>query len=321
MRVLFVSRAKNVEGKQSVLITNQAESLKKIGVEIIEFSVQGKGIFGYLNSIFKIRKCIKQEQIDVIHAHYGYCGIIAYLGRRGKKVVVSLMGSDIIKNKNYNFFKNFIFEAIRKITKFFAIYLFDEVIIKSKNMLQFLSSKRNYSIIPNGVNLSKFHTIDKQKAREFLQLDQTKKIILFAADSSRVEKNFKLAEDAFNLLKNKNSCELIQICGVKQSTLNLHYNAADVLILTSFYEGSPNVIKEGLACNKVIVSTNVGDVSDNLEGVENCFIADFTAEDFASKLEIALTKEKSNGRVKILNDLDEESTARKINNIYIKLKT
>ena len=321
MRVLFVSRGNNVEGKQSVLILNQAESLKKIGVEIIEFSVKGKGFLGYFSNVFKIKKSIRENKIDIIHAHYGYCGIISYLAKGRKKVVLSLMGSDIIKSKNKNFIKNLRNEFLRKVTKFLCTYLIDEVIVKSESMLCFLPKNKTFHIIPNGVNLSKFHVIDKTKARDFLGLNQTKKIILFAADSSRIEKNFELAQAALNLLKNKEQVELVQVSGIKQYTLNLYYNAADVLILTSFYEGSPNVIKEGLACNKVIVSTNVGDVGTNMRGVENCFISEFDPKDVAKKLEIALTKEHSNGRVKILNDLDEESIARKIKNIYINLKT
>lgn len=320
MRVLFVSRAKNEEGKQSVLIINQAESLKKIGVEIIEFSVSGVGVLGYLSNIFKIKKATREHKINIIHAHYGYCGIISYFAKGRKKLVLSLMGSDIIKSKHKNFFKNVRNEALRKFTKFLCAYLIDEVIVKSESMLKFLPSNRTFNVIPNGVNISKFHIIDKQKAREFLSLDPTKKIILFAADKLRSEKNYELARQAVDLLPNKDQVQLIDICGIKQTTLNLYYNASDVLILTSLFEGSPNVIKEGLACNKIIVSTDVGDVRANINNVENCYIASFDPKDFSEKLALALTKESSNGRTKVIEVLGEESIARKIKDLYINLK-
>ncbi len=321
MRILFVSRGNSDDGKQSVLILNQSDSLKNIGLDILEFSVTGKGIKGYIFNILKIRKFIKQQKIDIVHAHYGYCGIISFLAKRKQtKLVLSLMGSDIIKSQLNTFTINIINETIRNITKFLCAYFIDEVIVKSESMLKFLPKNRTYHIIPNGVNLAKFHIIDKQKAREFLGLDPIKKIILFAADKNRIEKNYKLAKLSVDALKNKENVQLVDINGQNQSTLNLYYNAADVLILTSFYEGSPNVIKEGLACNKVIVSTNVGDVAKNIENIDNCYIADFNPSDFSNKLEIALTHEHSNGRIKILNELDEESIARKIKNIYISLK-
>ena len=230
------------------------------------------------------------------------------------------MGSDIIKSQLNSFSTNLINEFIRKITKFISTYFTDEVIVKSESMLKFLPKNRTYHIIPNGVNLNRFHEIEKQKARDFLGLDNSKKIILFPADKNRVEKNFELAVQAFNLLPPDGNIQLIDINGINQSTLNLYYNASDVIVLTSFYEGSPNVIKEGLACNKVIISTNVGDVKTNFDGVENCFISGFDTKEFAEKLKFALTKEKSNGRAKIQNELDEESIARKIKNIYINLK-
>ena len=49
---------------------------------------------------------------------------------------------------------------------------------------------------------------------------------------------------------------------MEQDQLVKYYNSVDCLILTSFHEGSPNVIKEAMACNLPIVSTKVGDVEE-----------------------------------------------------------
>ena len=152
MRILFVSRGNSEDGKQSILILNQANSLKNICLDIIEFSVVGNGFLGYLTNIFKIRKFIHKEKIDIIHAHYGFCGIISFIAKkRETKLVLSLMGSDIIKSQLNSFSTNLINEFIRKITKFISTYFTDEVIVKSESMLKFLPKNRTYHIIPNGV--------------------------------------------------------------------------------------------------------------------------------------------------------------------------
>jgi glycosyltransferase involved in cell wall biosynthesis len=47
-------------------------------------------------------------------------------------------------------------------------------------------------------------------------------------------------------------------------------NAADVLLVTSFTEGSPTVVQEAMACNLPVVSVDVGDVRERLQGVAAC---------------------------------------------------
>ncbi len=49
--------------------------------------------------------------------------------------------------------------------------------------------------------------------------------------------------------------------------------ASDVLLLTSYWEGSPNVIKESMACNLPIISVDVGDVKEVISGTFNCFLS------------------------------------------------
>ena len=43
--------------------------------------------------------------------------------------------------------------------------------------------------------------------------------------------------------------------------------------MTSKSEGSPQIVKEALACNLPIVSTNTGDASVRLKSAKNCFIS------------------------------------------------
>jgi teichuronic acid biosynthesis glycosyltransferase TuaC len=106
--------------------------------------------------------------------------------------------------------------------------------------------------------------------------------------------------------------------------LKYFYSAADLLLLTSFHEGSPNVIKEAMACNCPIVSTNVGDVPEVIGKTEGCFLASFDPIDVAEKmrfaLEFAQTKGRTNGRQRIIElGLDSETVSAKIIEVYNKV--
>ena len=117
------------------------------------------------------------------------------------------------------------------------------------------------------------------------------------------------------MIKNPN-LELLVVMGIASSKLYLYYSAADVLILTSFHEGSPNVIKEAMACNCPIVSTKVGDVEWITSKTEGCYIAERSIRDVADKLERAIYfanhQNRTNGRERIISlKLDDANIAQK----------
>jgi glycosyltransferase involved in cell wall biosynthesis len=98
--------------------------------------------------------------------------------------------------------------------------------------------------------------------------------------------------------------------------LNYHYNAADLLLLTSVSEGSPNVIKEALACNCPIVATDVGDIREVIAGAEQCHVTGFDAGEIAAKMKQVLREGKrSNGREKVLR-LDSRIIADQLVRLY-----
>jgi glycosyltransferase involved in cell wall biosynthesis len=80
--------------------------------------------------------------------------------------------------------------------------------------------------------------------------------------------------------------EIHQLQGVPHDEVPIWLNASDILILTSLHEGSPNVIKEALACNLPIISVDVGDVRERVDGIEGCYLALPNPEDLAAKLRL-----------------------------------
>jgi teichuronic acid biosynthesis glycosyltransferase TuaC len=314
MNVLFISSA-NKSGKQSNLILAQSDSIADEGIHVINYPLIGKGITGYLKNIKKIKKEVREKNIDILHAHFGFCALISIFGKSGKKLVVSLMGTDVIGTEHKKLSYRLVDKCIVLAIRFFANHLFDSTIVKSNQMLNYLNKNKTFHVIPNGVDFDIFYTVDKNQAREQLGLDPSKKIILFSTDPQRPEKNFALAEKAVSYF-NDSSIELLIINEISQKELNLYYNASDVILLTSLHEGSPNIIKESLACNKVIVSTNVGDVAQNIKDVNNCFLTSFDPQETFEKLKEALnTNGLSDGREKIQH-LNKKVVAKKIVSLY-----
>lgn len=318
MKILFVSSGNSKLGI-SPIIKNQGESLQDKNIEINYFTIIGKGLKNYLIHIFLLKKHTKENNYDIIHAHFGLCGIVAQLARNKEKLVVSFMGDDIIGSVESSGKYTLFSKLLVSINKIF-LKKYDFIITKSQNLAQKTKIKSRIEIIPNGVDFKKFKYVGRENARTILDINSEKKIIIFVSNPDRKEKNYKLAQDALYLMNDKN-IELISVYSIDQEKLNLYYSAADLLILTSYHEGSPNVIKEAMACNCPIVSTDVGDVRWIIGKTKGCDISSFEPQNVTEKIRSALDFSEKIGRTKgherlVELGLDSETVAKKIITIY-----
>ena len=147
-----------------------------------------------------------------------------------------------------------------------------------------------------------------------------KKYVLFAGAFDNAVKDPERAKQTMNELTNEGiKAELIELKGYTRDQVNaLMYNC-DAFLMTSKTEGSPQVIKEALACGCPIVSVEVGDVKERLEGVEGCYVVESRKPmDIAEALRKALAFDgKTNGREKILEyGLTNDMVAKQIIEIY-----
>ncbi len=302
MKVLFISSG-NSESGISPIVLNQGESILNLGIEVSYFTIKGKGLLGYLKNISKIRELIKNNKFDIVHAHYSLSPFVATLSG-AKPLIVSLMGSDV-KAKSY----------YKILIKIFNKLFWKNIIVKSEDMEISLGID-NVKIIPNGVDLNIFKPLDQNDCKKQLGWDTSKKQILFAASLHRYEKNYKLAKEAFMLLNNP-LVELKSLESVPNSMMHIYHNAADVVVLTSLWEGSPNVIKEAMACNRTIVATDVGDIKWLFGSTNGCFLSNFDSINMAKLLNKAITNKEieSRNRIKEL-ELDSINISYKIIDLY-----
>lgn len=304
IRVLHVYRGYGDKLKNPV-IDNQIYSLDLDKIQSLRFILK-KGGFYYVLNIFKLRKFVKVNNIDIIHAHYSFSGLLSSLSFSGKPIVCSLMGSDVLANKLFN-----------RIIKFFNKKMWTRTIVKSIEMKKVFP---NTVVIPNGVDFKNFRPINKSDAIFKTGFNKDEINIIFVATNPNTKvKNINLAKTAVEIVKEKieKKVNLHILSNVKFLDLPYFFSSADMLLLTSFSEGSPNVIKEAMACNCPIVSTNVGDIADIITEAKGCFITNFNSEDVALKIVKAIKfGTKTNGR-KLVGDFSTDKISKKIYNLYI----
>jgi len=304
MKVLFVISGNSDNFPITPFIKSQGEALNNLGINVSYFRIQGKGLFGYFKNVPKLRSFIRSKDFDLIHAHYGLSAIMATIAGV-KPLIVSLMGSDVLKN-------GWQLQLIRTFVK----KRWELTIVKTIAMSKIVGTKHTV-VIPNGVDIDKFVPLNKHESKSVIQLNKKRSYILFLANPFRSEKNFSLAQKSFNLIKS-NKLELICLHNISYNKIPYYINSADVVVLSSLWEGSPNVIKEAMACNCPIVSTDVGDVKWVMGDTIGCYIASFDPEDMAENIKLVLDfGKRTNGRQRIIElGLDSETVAKRIRELY-----
>jgi len=308
MKVIIV--CSGTKGEISPFIQDQMESLTKLGgIEFLLFQIKKKGLLGYLLHLTSLLKSIKQFKPDMIHAHYGLSGLLANLQRR-VPVLTTFHGSDV-NNKN-----------ILKWSKWAHRLSAASIFVEESMMEKFKRHHKSY-IIPCGVDLETFFPIPKPEAQENLGLQRKSLNILFSSDFGNPVKNYPLARKACDIVEEKTGekINLIEMKGLSRPLVNLFMNASDCALLFSFSEGSPQFIKEAMACNCPIVATDVGDIKWIVGNIEGCFISSSSVDDVADKVIYAMNYSKNivrtNGRVRIKSlGLDSGSVANRVLEVY-----
>jgi teichuronic acid biosynthesis glycosyltransferase TuaC len=175
------------------------------------------------------------------------------------------------------------------------------------------SVRARNAVIPTGVDRRRFVPMDRDEARRSVGWPLEERTVLFAAEPTRPEKNHWLAEATVErAARELPGLRLRVVTGFDPEQMPTLMSAADCLLLTSSVEGSPNVVKEALACNLPVVSTDVGDVTDLLAGVRPSAVCRPVASELArALLQCIDPPRRSNGR-ELSAALDEDSVAKRL---------
>ena len=306
MKILIVHSGNAVGGNSEryTFVREQGEALRTLGVEVEYFAVVGKGAVGYLKNYSRLKQNIKAFAPDIIHAHFGLCGALCVLQSKVPVVITCHNGETLTK------YGNIITSlAIQraKHTICVAQHIYDKLYLKPKR----------YTIQPCGISLQDLDLIDKAQAQAEMKLPKDKINILFGGAFANARKNYPLARAAIDSLQ-RDDINLIEMKGFNRQQVNQLFCGCDMLLLPTKSEGSPQVLKEAMACNCPIVATDVADIAYLLEGVSNSYATSFDPKDVAEKIARALEcGQRTNGRERVVAlKLDNPLVAEVLKKIY-----
>jgi len=297
-------------------VKSQADSLAVAGCENTLYQIQGwRHTSEYFRALAELPRIAKECGAELVHAHYGLSGAAAL--RVKLPLVVSFCGDDLLgrpDDRGRTTLKSAMLIPVSEV----AAKRAHGVIVKTEQMRRVIADVRDVNVIPNGVDLARFAPEPREAARAALGWNITGQVLLFAADPSETRKNWPLAEAAGRLLAARGlDVRLEAVYGRPQPHMVRAMNAADVLLLPSYHEGSPNVVKEAMAVNLPVVAAPVGDCADLLRDVSHSLVVPRTAEAFAAAAAAVLASgARSSGRDKIARTLSVEAVAQRVLAVY-----
>lgn len=299
-------------------VKEQAESVRTLGIDYDLLFINGRtSQWNYLAGVGQMRRLLRKGGYSLVHAHFGLSGCVARLQAR-VPLVVTFHGDDVLGR----FQKDgriapmgWLFQASSRALAPWA----DAVIVQSQAMKRKLRLTRA-EVIPCGVDMNLFRPMDQAEARRKLGLSVEKKYVLFPYDPAIEGKGFPLAEAAARRATLEiPGLELLPVQGRPHEEMPLFMNAADMLILTSFSEGSPVAVKEAMAVNLPVVTVDVGDAAELIGQTAGCRLVPRDASAVAAAIvEICRSGGRTNGREAIA-PLAMENISRRVAQTYARL--
>ena len=322
LKILVTADADRIPDGASVphAYATQIEFLRRAGNDVMLFGVDDRiSPGGVVRNVRELRIQVTRFRPDLLVAYYGtMVGAVTRSAAGGIPFVITFRGSDLLGSSNPGW-KWQLRDRLGRFLSLWAASGARQIVVNGSGLYQSLpvGLRAKTHNLPNGINTEIFSPIPRDLARRQLGWPVEEKVILFNAGvgSGQVVKNRPLAEEALALLSN---VRLEAISNCTREEVALRMNASDCLLVTSLHEGSPDLVKEAMACNLPVVSVPCGDVPERLQGVSLSFIQPYNARKLAEASEMVLKAGgRSNGREQLFaQGLDTVSVTGKVLAVY-----
>jgi teichuronic acid biosynthesis glycosyltransferase TuaC len=274
MRVLVVTNfTPDAEAPQrGRWVLDQVEATRRDGVEVEVFSFP-MGRSQYLPAVRRLRRRLRSQRFDLVHAHYGLAGWCARLAG-ARPLVVTFHGTDV-RHPTVGAMSRRLAGRVDLCAAVSKALFGPEA---GRPGLPRPSGRT--AVLPCGPDLDRFRPLPRERARRELGLDPTSPYVLFAANPARHEKRHDRALE----LAGACGAELLTGGGIEPERMPYWINAANAVLVTSDYEGFGLVGIEALACDVPVLSTPVGIAPHAIAGIDGCLVAPFELERWTAAL-------------------------------------
>ena len=286
------------QGEGFIFARRQVQMLRRFGAQVHTFFLSSRTHPAEIaREALRFRRTIRDFRPDVVHAHYGTVTGLFCATLSSCPVAITFRGTDLNPSSEFGWFR----AAVSRLVSQIATPLAREIICVSAELRQRLWwGGRRACVIRSGVDTADFYPITRGEARQRLGWPNEPRIVLFNLGAAKApNKRFDLVTEAVALVRQKlPSVRLVVMEGnVPGARVPLYINASDAVVMASDFEGSPNIVKEALACNVPVCTVRVGDVEEMLAGVRNCEIVERRSDSMAAALTRMLEHpQRSNGR-------------------------
>lgn len=292
MRILAVTNMYPTaqDPTRGTFVEQQIKGLREIGldVDVVFVDRVQKGMLVYTGLLRQLQERLNHFDPDVIHVMCG--GVMASMVTKSvtnKPVVVTYHGTDLLGEHSSGYLRNLIANfgvvASRKAARGAS-----GIIVVAKALRKALPNNLNgkpIQIIPCGIDLGRFKPLDQDVCRDRLHWNPDRFHVLFTSNRAAPVKRPELAAAAVRVVNQLGiPAEIHYLRGVPNDEVPIWINASNLLLLTSLHEGSPTIVKETLACNVPVVSVDVGDVREQIQGLQGCYLALPEPDDLADKI-------------------------------------
>ncbi|EOT2917240.1 glycosyltransferase [Clostridium perfringens] len=338
---------KNMNKYEPIVVCG-GEPLKTIFEEngIKSYSINfTKNIFRNANSLKKI---IKENNIEIVHAHDNNASINSYLTKRLFRLNFKLISHihncypwleiNSIQKKIDKVFRKRYNHNIACGSLVYDYYIKNTDYVNDKN-ITILSNAIDICDIKKYVNKNdnlreKFNIPGDKMILGFVgRLSEQKGIIPFIREISFNKEKFKdckfllvgsgeQEDKVKNLIKELDLEDLFILTGY-QKNIYRFYPIIDILFLPSLYEGLPMVILEAMSFGKSIVSMDVGSINEVIENNENGILVESNnLSEFIEQLDLLksnnqkIEKFRINSIKTIEKNYDIKIYINKLNSLY-----
>jgi len=283
-------------GSNFIFSRRQVQSLHNFPLALESFFFDTrKSALAFAKACASLRHALQRFRPDIVHVHYGTMAALACALVVDRPLVATFQGSDLNPEPGINWFRAHMGPVLSQLA---ALRCSRLICVSRQLSKQLWWRKARIIVLPIGVNLDEFKYIGRNEARRQLGWDTSEPVLLFNAGRSPVVKALDLAEKVVARLSQTFRFRFEVMRGdTPPERVPLLMSGADCLLVTSRSEGSPMVVKEALACALPVISVDVGDVRERLEGVWPSSIVSRNPDDIAEAVRGVLeTPVRSNGR-------------------------